>query len=306
MNILWSVQEMVMEGKVPNHSDVRVSGSFVKSDVNNATLRAPILDKSKTCKKIYTNTKTDSDGYLPVTEIKLKSYGSFVHYITKYEVPRKLFHSSVGFVTLYLYTQGFDYNKIKILLVLVFIIIGFLDLVRLRVPVFNKLYCRCLGILMRKKEVYIYNGVLWYLLGLILSFNFFSKDIAIVSLLLLSWCDTAASVFGRKYGHLTPKLARNKSLAGSIAAFTLGIFIYAMFYGYFVSFYPDVNKPGELLWSPSTSKASLLHMSIIGGFIAAISEGVNLFNWDDNLTIPFLSAILMRLVIAVFSTEPFL
>ena len=162
------------------------------------------------------------------------------------------------------------------------------------------LYCRTVGALMRKKEIHTYNGVLWYILGLIFSFNFFSKDVTLISLFLLSWSDTAAATIGRKYGHLTPKVARNKSLAGSIAAFTVGVITCWVFYGYFVPAYSYVNKPGEIQWSPETSRLSLNMLSLLGGVVAALSEGIDLFNWDDNFTIPVLSSLFMNAVIKTF------
>ncbi|CCF57805.1 hypothetical protein KAFR_0D01590 [Kazachstania africana CBS 2517] len=239
------------------------------------------------------------DVHLPVTEIHLKSHEWFGDFITKHEVPRKAFHSSIGFITLYFYTQNVDYKKISLPLVTAFIPIFILDVIRLRWPFFNKIYCRCVGALMRKKEIHTYNGVLWYLLGLIFSFSFFSKDVALMSLFLLSWCDTAASTFGRKYGHLTPKIARNKSLAGSLAAFTVGFTVCLTFYGYFVPAF-DVNKPGEIEWTPETSRLNLVSLSVLGGFVASLSEGIDLFNWDDNFTIPVLSSIFLHCVIYGF------
>lgn len=270
------------------------------SDESNVKQRlSPPQDQSNNDVDI-TLGKTPSDIHLPLTEIHLKSHEWFGDFITKHEVPRKLFHSSIGFVTLYLYTQKIDYTKVKFPLLVAFIVLFTLDFIRLRFPAINKLYCRCVGALMRKREIHTYNGVLWYLLGLTFAFSFFSKDVALISLFLLSWSDTAASTFGRKYGHLTPKLARNKSLAGSIAAFCVGLITCSVFYGYFVPKYSWVNKPGEILWSQTSSKLTLFQLSLLGGFVAALSEGIDLFNWDDNFTIPVLSAIFMTAVIKFF------
>ena len=48
------------------------------------------------------------------------------------------------------------------------------------------------------------------------------QDIAIVSILLLSWSDTAASTFGRLYGRYGPMLRPGKSLIVSLAAMLTG------------------------------------------------------------------------------------
>lgn len=247
--------------------------------------------------KTESKSESNSDVHLPLSEIHLKSHEWFGEFITKHEIPRKAFHSSIGFVTLYFYTQGVDYRKVKWPLIVAFVILFVLDLIRLRVPFINHLYCRCVGALMRKREIHSYNGVLWYLLGLAFAFSFFPKDVALIALFLLSWCDTAASTFGRKYGHLTPKIAKNKSLAGSTAAFVVGLLVCLLFYGWFVPHYAYISSPGELSWSAETSTLSLFQFSILGGFVAALSESIDLFNWDDNFTIPVLSAIFMNAVI---------
>ncbi|AMD20228.1 HDL516Wp [Eremothecium sinecaudum] len=291
------------EDTVSNGNDFDASGYSRYSEEQSDSTDVSVNSSAREDADVYEN-DSNSSIHLPVTEIHLKSHEWFGSLITKHELPRKAFHSSIGFVTLYLYKHNIDYKKVAWPLIVAFLVIGSLDVVRLRVRWINHLYCRCVGALMRKKEINTYNGVLWYLLGLIFSFSFFSKDIALISLFLLSWCDTAASTFGRKYGHLTPKLAKNKSLAGSLAACVTGIIVCAVFYGYYVPAYAHVNKPGEILWSPATSRLSLLQISLLGGVVAALSEGIDLFNWDDNFTIPVLSAIFMRVMIAVFAITP--
>ncbi|CAB4252942.1 similar to Saccharomyces cerevisiae YOR311C DGK1 Diacylglycerol kinase, localized to the endoplasmic reticulum (ER) [Maudiozyma barnettii] len=270
----------------------------VNDEINNITSRKKGSNKTKS--KDGVTESTSDDIHLPVTEIHLKSHEWFGDFITKHEIPRKVFHSSIGFITLYLYTQGIDYRSVATPLIIAFVNIFILDLIRLRWSFFNKLYCRCVGALMRKKEIHTYNGVLWYLLGLIFSFSFFSKDVCLISLFLLSWSDTAASTFGRKYGHLTPKIARNKSLAGSLAAFTVGLLTCLVFYGYFVPHYNYLNKEGEIMWSPESSRLGLMNLSWLGGLVAALSEGIDIFNWDDNFTIPVLSSIFLHSVIYLF------
>ena len=268
----------------------------VNDEINNIENRQKVNKKDNSAVKQPEN----EDVHLPLTEIHLKSHEWFGDFITKHEIPRKVFHSSIGFITLYLYTDGINYKHVTKPLIIAFVNIFILDVIRLNWPFFNKLYCRCVGALMRKREIHAYNGVLWYLLGLIFSFSFFSKDVTLISLFLLSWSDTAASTFGRKYGHLTPKIARNKSLAGSLAAFTVGFLTCLMFYGYFVPHYNYLNKEGEIMWTPETSRLQLFPLSLLGGLVAALSEGIDIFNWDDNFTIPVLSSIFLRSVIYIF------
>ena len=166
---------------------------------------------------------------------------------------------------------------------------------------------------MRETEVAGYNGVIWYLVGAYIALTFFPKDVGVVSILLLSWCDTAASTFGRLYGRYTIRLRRGKSLAGTVAAFLVGIFVATFFWGWLAPrTAPKINEPPDafmfqnrltlplqakyyLGWNANEGiiygKSALIVMSLVSGLIASISEFIDLWGWDDNLTIPVLSSI---------------
>ena len=149
-----------------------------------------------------------------------QDYRTFIH---KHEIPRKLLHVSIGFVTLEFYRRGIQTFEITPWLLSLLIPIAATDLLRHRYERVNKLYIRSLGALMRESEVKGYNGVIWYLLGAFIVLHAFPKDIGVMGVLLLSWCDTAASTFGRLYGKHTIKLRQGKSLAGTVAAFFTGV-----------------------------------------------------------------------------------
>lgn len=228
----------------------------------------------------------------------LSSHKQFNNFIHKHEIPRKFLHVSIGFVTLYFYTINWTTKMFIAPLTTAFLIIFSIDLYRFRHVEFNKLYCKTVGFLMREKEVNSYNGVIWYLLGLSIAFYPFSKDIGVMAVLLLSWSDTAASTVGRAYGYLTPKIARNKSLAGSFAAFVSGVLSCLFFYGFVVPKYGQQDDP-EIAWSPAKSYMSLTSYSIACGFIAAVSEGIDILDWDDNFTIPVLSSVFLHGLLTV-------
>ncbi|GME86327.1 unnamed protein product [Ambrosiozyma monospora] len=228
------------------------------------------------------------------TNLLLDTHRRFRKFVHKYEIPRKGFHTSIGFITLYLYTLNVQEESIAKPLSIGLAVVFLFDLVRLNWKAFNGLYCKVVGVLMRESEVDSWNGVIWYLLGLTIVFATQPKDIAVMSTLLLSWSDTTASAIGRKFGHLTPKIARGKSLAGSLAAFMTGVVAAYIFYGYFVPYYPEVNVNSKFAWTPETSHLNLHTLAILCGFVAAVSEGIDLFNWDDNFTIPVLSSIFLN------------
>src|SRR4051794_29038897 len=124
--------------------------------------------------------------------------------IHKHEVPRKVLHVSIGFLVLHLYRSGVQPGSITPVLGYALIPIASADILRFISPSFNWLYIRVLGALMRESEYSGWNGVIWYLVGTWAVLTIFPKDIAPLSILLLSWCDTAASTFGRLYGRYTP------------------------------------------------------------------------------------------------------
>ncbi|TKA80737.1 hypothetical protein B0A49_01154, partial [Cryomyces minteri] len=155
-----------------------------------------------------------------------------------------------------------------------------------------------------------WNGVIWYLLGAFTALRLFPKDVGTLAILLLSWCDTAASTFGRLWGRYTPRVRRGKSLAGSVAAAAVGVSTAAVFYGLIAptidptlnsaanafAFQGRLSLPSQarrlLGWAEAestvTGAAALGVMSLWAGFVASASEAVDFFGWDDNLTIPVL------------------
>ena len=189
--------------------------------------------------------------------------------------------------------------------------IATVDYLRHTYAAFNRFYIRILGAFMRESEVAGWNGVIWYLLGTWIVLGFFPKDVGVVGVLLLSWCDTAASTVGRAYGRYTPRLRRGKSLAGTLAAAVVGTATALMFWGWLapkIGTFPDDPEnafmfrgfltlpPPIKSWFGLTSteavlggQSALFLMSLVTGIVGAASEVVDIFSWDDNLTIPVLS-----------------
>lgn len=236
-----------------------------------------------------------------------RHWRSFVH---RHEIPRKALHLSIGFVTLHLYSRGTSAASIHPWLLGALIPIASTDYLRHTFPRFNRFYIRVLGALMRESEVEGWNGVIWYLLGAWTVLRFLPKDVGVMGVLLLSWCDTAASTVGRMYGRYTPRIRRGKSVAGSAAAAVVGILTAGMFWGWAVPRYghdegfmfrgtltlPSVVQEGLLGWKGEGegSVGGWLALGVVGlwsGFVASASEVVDIFGLDDNLTIPVLSGL---------------
>jgi diacylglycerol kinase (CTP) len=234
-----------------------------------------------------------------------RHWRSFVH---RHEIPRKALHVSIGFFTLYLYSRGTQPEAIHPWLLRALTPIASADYLRHTFPAFNRFYIKCLGALMRESEVDGYNGVIWYLLGAWTVLRFFPNDVGVMSIMLLSWCDTAASTFGRLYGRYTARLRKGKSLAGSASALAVGVLTAGMFYGWAIPHFgyhteflfkgqlslPDViREPLGLSKEDSTvgGWVALGIVSLWSGIVGSASEVVDIFGWDDNVTIPVLSGL---------------
>jgi len=241
-------------------------------------------------------------------------------------------HSSIGFLTLYLYYSNGSPRPVVVGLGSALVaVIAPADAVRLRSPRFERVYERCLGFLMRESEKKSTNGVIWYILGVVLVLVFFPLDIAVVSILILSWADTSASTFGRLWGRKTRALPRSflglpfaprKSLAGFVAATLTGALTAVAFWGWFA---PSANRP-EVSWtwvdgfSVSSTTGGILDnvkrgggslnfggwmgLGIIGvtaGLVSGVAEALDLGSVDDNLTLPVISGICLCGLFKLFS-----
>ncbi|CAN8104612.1 unnamed protein product [Discula destructiva] len=238
-----------------------------------------------------------------------RHWRTFVH---KHEVPRKLLHTSIGFLVMWLYASGTQTAAVCPWLMGLLVPIATVDYVRHAHEPFNRFYVRYMGAFMRESEFAGWNGVIFYLLGAWIVLYAFPKDVGTMGVLLLSWCDTAASTFGRLYGRYTPRLRRGKSLAGSTAACFVGVATAAAFWGWLVPrfgpqagdedfmFKGTLSLPVALVdavgWkgAPVATVSGGVALAILGawsGFTAAASEVVDVFGWDDNLTIPVISGV---------------
>lgn len=239
-----------------------------------------------------------------------RHWRSLIH---RHEIPRKVLHVSIGFIAVYLYSNGVRTTTISPWLMAALIPIFSVDYLRHRFPGLNRLYIRICGALMRESEVDGWNGTIWYLLGAWIVLTWFPKDVGVLGVMLLSWCDTAASTFGRIYGRYTPRLRRGKSLAGTLAAYVVGVCTAAFFWGWLApTMAPFIDDPdgtfmftGRLSLPVAVKKAlgwgldqgtlggplALGVMSLWTGLVGAASEVVDLWGWDDNLTIPVLSGL---------------
>ncbi len=205
-----------------------------------------------------------------------------------WEIPRKVFHSSIGFGTLYLFLLPSAPTLVPLItttLLSSLIIIIPADILRLLFPssAFALLYNTLLGFLMRPSELHSVNGVVYYILGVSFSLAYYPLPIAVYSILALSWADTAASTIGRLYGRRTGSLpwARSKSWAGFIGAALVGAGLSWAFF------------PAGLAGIPRAALAAY------AGLTTAAAESIDVSYLDDNLTLPILSGAALWLLTTI-------
>jgi dolichol kinase len=172
-----------------------------------------------------------------------------------------------GIIGLIVYFKAGRNTDLAAVILLVFSTLAFgFEYLRLRNEKINNLLITVMKPVMRESEKNSLSGLPFYALGVSLSLFFYSPKIAVLSILFLVFADPIASFFGILYG--VDKILPNKSLQGTIAAFTV-CYVASLVYG--------------LLHAGSN--INVLVFAIVGGAIGALSELCSQFV-DDNLCIP--------------------
>ncbi|GAA5901202.1 hypothetical protein JCM6882_006142 [Rhodosporidiobolus microsporus] len=233
------------------------------------------------------------------------------------EIPRKLLHSSIALIVLALWVNHIPVPLILRTLSWATVVIGGADLLRFQSRRFERAYEGLLGYFMRESERHAINGTLYYLIGVLLCLSLYPRDIAVLSIIQLSLCDTSASVFGRLFGRYTPRLplsgtlfGRKKSLAGTVAAVLTGTAAAYVFWSRFAARGDEGDVSwvearvgsgwrGEVMRDPlerwgvrrlpnPQSTLPLGTLVVVNGLTAGLAEAIDFFGLDDNLSLPVL------------------
>jgi glycerol-3-phosphate acyltransferase PlsY len=184
---------------------------------------------------------------------------------------RKLYHliGGIGLLSLY-YLLGRE--RALLFYAVLFCLALTADIMRLKIPAFNRFAYERFGSFLRKNEENKLTGTAPYVLGIGLSLYLFRSDIATAAVCFLIFGDVAATTIGERYGRT--KIG-DKSLEGTAA------FIIA--------------AAGAGLLLPLAGIPVMSGMILAGAIIAA---GVELLPlpMNDNLTIPLVSGGMMTLV----------
>lgn len=166
-------------------------------------------------------------------------------------------------------------------LVLVASISIFIDVFRQRSEGFNRGVLKVMGFLMRENERTGIAGTTYLLIGVLIIVAIFPPSVVMLSLLFLAIADPVASYYGIRYGR--DKLIGRKSLQGSMAAFFVCVMISAIYF-----------------FAHNMMTERILIVSILAGFIGAVSEIIPVGDLDDNLVLPVVSSCLLWIVYFFF------
>ena len=190
---------------------------------------------------------------------------------------RKVWHMATGLLGLFVYyNSSLTTSDIANILFVFSLLAFFVEFARFKNPALNNIIMGLMKPIMRESEKTSVSGMPFYALGVSITLTLFSEKIAILSILFLIFADPIASVFGILFGK--DKILPNKSLQGSLAAFTV-CYVITLVYGMRFS-NPNIN---------------LLCFSLLAGVIGSFSELCSRYI-DDNLSIPVISGLGLFLV----------
>jgi dolichol kinase len=188
---------------------------------------------------------------------------------------RNLYHLGVGI----LFPLGYYFGHkpgATIFISFLFMLILIFEFERFKHPGFNRWVFEHLGSLVKSKEKFRPIGTTYFLFGVLITVVLFPHYIAVASLTFLAIGDVAAAVVGERYGRI--KLL-NKSLEGTIT-----FFITAFLAGLVLMQLPRMQIEG------------LNFQLVIWGALTATLVEFFSFEIDDNLTVPIITSLVMKII----------
>lgn len=202
---------------------------------------------------------------------QIKAKWDFIH-----EIGRKIIHLTILVVlALYITIQELKGQQAALMVLTAILIIFFiLEYFRLelnwKMPFFSTF--------IRPKEENRMYGVIFFLAGTIISLAVYDFSIAITALLMTTFGDMAAALFGKRYG--TNLIFKNKTYAGFFAELSVNLIIGIIVVVYYWVF---------------SSNAINIYIPILMAFAATIIETL-LDEMDDNLIVPIFSGFVGQIV----------
>ncbi len=137
----------------------------------------------------------------------------------KRELQRKAVHATSVLIVVFCYFLP----KEAILLLLTLFLILFLEVefvrleLRQKLPLFHKLY--------REKEAERLSGNVFFLIGALIAVSVFSKEVASAAILMTTFGDSAAAIFGKRFGRTWLPGLKDRAVEGCTAEFVVDLLI---------------------------------------------------------------------------------
>ncbi|HRP68257.1 MAG TPA: hypothetical protein PLY93_01850 [Turneriella sp.] len=169
---------------------------------------------------------------------------------------------------------------------IIFLIVEFL---RFRFKFWQDLFLKIAGPMLKGKEADKMHGSVPYMLALCLVVGFFPREVAILSVLFLTFGDPAAALIGGRFG--TIRFYNGKSLQGTLGGIA-GAFLAGLLFLLLISI-AQIQSP-YLLWDMHGIRLENWVMLFMGAIVALLVEFISHEGFfDDNLTIPVASSLTM-------------
>ncbi len=190
--------------------------------------------------------------------------------IKKNEIFRKVFHISASIIPLYYLWIICDNHNFLLFLIFLTIFAISVEFLRNRDNIISRIFYQNFGKMLRINEKSgKTTGATWLLIGFLITVYIFPKNIAVPAMLFLTVGDSCAAIFGKfiPFGRIG-----SKHISG---------FISGLFFSFILVVYLNLNLPIVVL--------------LVGAFSAMLTELIPL-QINDNITIPFVSGLVMQTV----------
>ena len=185
----------------------------------------------------------------------------------KDELLRKAIHACNSIIAFSLYVL--DHSDVLLIVSVAGSVIVVFDLLRIYTVSIKKLYNSFFQRVTRDFESNRLTGASYVMIGALIVLILFDTKVCIPSLLIMSFSDSAAAIFGKMYGKTK---IFNKSLEGSLA-FLITSFMIIIFFATSID----------------------LTYAVIAIIVVTLVELLPKFELDDNLLIPIISAFIMSM-----------
>lgn len=170
-----------------------------------------------------------------------------------------------------------------------FLFILSVEIFRMYSPSFNSFFIRYFGFLMKEKEKNQFHGTVSYIFSSFLLFAFFTKEVILLSSLILMISDPVAAYVGIHYGKR--RFFKRKTWEGTLAFFLSSVAV-SLLLLWILTLSGSGN---EVFWLKGENAVKLTLIVLAVSSVCALVETFSFTSLkgfiDDNLTIPLSAAI---------------